>query len=90
MMLDCGVQSLDALDLPCTLSGVAFSETIGDIFFDRNVVFLPELGTLSGSVSTYIGEYSFSGIALPLMPASFLLGNRVTADHAKNLTLSGI
>ena len=43
MMLDCGVQSLDALNLPCTLSGVAFSETIGDIFFDRNVVFLPEL-----------------------------------------------
>ena len=90
VMLDCGVQSLDALNLPCTLSGVAFSETIGDIFFDRNVVFLPELGTLSGRVSTYIGEYSFSGIALPLMPASFLLGNRVTADHAKNLTLSGI
>ena len=88
--LDCGVQSFDALSLPCTLSWVAYGEVVGDVSFDRYVTFDPTTWLLSWTASTYLWVYDFSGIALPLMPASFIQGNRVTADHEKNLTLSGI
>lgn len=87
--LDCGIQSIDSLIAPCTLSGVAYGEMVGDVRFDRRVNFDPETGYLSGTASTYIGEYSFSGIILPLLPVSFLEGNTVTADHMKQLSFSG-
>lgn len=52
--LDCGGQSLSALSAPCTLSGVAYSEIIGDVTFDRRVIFDPLTGNLSGSATTYV------------------------------------
>lgn len=63
--LDCGTQSLTGITANCTLSGTAWSETIGDIVFDRRVQYLTG-GTLSGVVWTWIGEQSLSGIMLPL------------------------
>ena len=88
--LDCGAQSYDALTLPCTLSWVAYGEIVGDVLFDRQVLFDPTTWRLSGTASTYIWVYDFSGITLPLLPASFVLGNRVTADNEKDLSLSGM
>lgn len=88
--LDCGAQSWANLSLPCTLTWIAYGEIVGDVTFDRHVRFDPTTWLLSGTAATYLWIYDFSGIALPLMSARFTLGNRVTADHEKNLTLSGI
>lgn len=80
--LDCGAQYLSGLTSNCTLSGYAWSETIGDIVFDRRVQYIPTTGTLSGKISTYIGDISLDGVMLPLLPAT-LSGSTYTsmADH---------
>lgn len=87
--IDCGAQPLNNLSSACTLSGSAWSETIGDITFDRRVQYIPTTGTLSGNVSTYIGDVSLSGVNLPLLRAS-LSGSSYTgmADHAKSLNIA--
>ena len=43
---------------------------IGDIVFDRKVEYDPATGYLSGSIATYIGDYSLSGVSMSLFPAS--------------------
>ena len=63
---------LSDLSTSCTLSGTAWNENIGDIVFDRRVKFDPMTTLLSGTASTFIGEYSFSGVRLPLLPAEFI------------------
>ena len=45
--LDCGAQSLANLTAPCVLSGTGWSENIGDIIFDRRVIFDHNTGLLS-------------------------------------------
>ncbi len=57
---DCGAQSLANITIPCTLSGTAWSETIGDVSFDKKVLYYPTSGTLSGSILTHIGTVYFS------------------------------
>lgn len=87
--LDCGTQLLSTLTLPCVLSGTGWSETIGDVVFDKKVFFYPTSGTLSGSIFTNIGTVSFSGVYLPLLRASFMEGTTSQANHLTSLTLSG-
>ena len=66
--LDCWSQYLSWLTSNCTLSGYAWSETIGDIVFDRRVEYLPANGTLSGKISTNMGDISLDTVILPLLP----------------------
>ena len=87
--IDCGVQSLASLTLPCFLSGTGWSETIGDIIFDKKVFYYPSTTTLSGTISTYMGVVSFSGIFLPLGPTVFTEGDTSSANHMTARTLSG-
>ncbi len=87
--LDCGGQSLGSLSSNCTLSGYAWSETIGDIVFDRRLEYLRTTGTLSGKVMTNLGDVNLDGIMLPLLPAS-LSGSSYTgvADHRTPLEIA--
>lgn len=87
--LDCGAQSLSSLVSNCTLSGTAWSETIGDVIFDRRVQYNPAIGTLSGKVATYIGDISLNGVDLPLLRATFS-GSSYTgmADHQTHLSIA--
>lgn len=80
--LDCGIQYLSWLTSNCILSGSAWSETIGDIVFDRRVEYMRDTGTLSGKISTLIGDVSLDGVILPLLPTT-LSGSSYTgmADH---------
>lgn len=87
---DCGTQSLSLLTTPCTLSGTAWGEMVGDVIFqDRKVSFDPKTALLSGTMSTYVGDYSLSGIILPLIPAGFTEWKTVSANHEATLTISG-
>ena len=72
--LDCWGQYLSGLTTNCTLSGSAWSETIGDIIFDRRSEYLPTSGTLSGKISTNIGDISLDTIMLPLLPMNLAWG----------------
>lgn len=89
--LDCGIQSLSSLSTPCTLSGSAQSETIGDVIFDGNtqkIQYLPSSGTLSWSISTNIGNFTLSGVFLPLLHAEFTdMSNSGVVDKAKSLSI---
>ncbi len=88
--LDCGAQSLSLLSAPCTLSGTAWGEMIGDVTFESgSVQFDPSTALLSGTMATYMGDYSLSGVMLPLLPAEFMEGTGVVANHQAILTLSG-
>lgn len=63
---------------------------VGDIVFGSGKVkFDPKTALLSGTMSTYIGDYSLSGIILPLIPAEFSEGKTVSANHEATLTISG-
>ncbi len=66
--LNCWAQSLSNLTSNCQLSWSGWSEIVGEINF-RNIQYLPSTGTLSGSIQTYAGDFSLSGIYLPLKPA---------------------
>jgi hypothetical protein len=88
--LDCGGQSLSNLSTPCSLSGMAYSEMIEDINFSpTRAKYIPSLGVLSGTISSLMGEYSLSGIALPLFPSRLVEGEEIRANHEKTLELSG-
>ena len=89
VQLDCGIQLLDSLTLPCVLSGTGWSETIGDITFDKKLFYYPTDTTLSGTILTHIGVVAFSGIFLPIGPTFFLEGNTSLANHTTSRTLSG-
>lgn len=52
----------------CHLTGTGWSEMVGEIDFST-VEYVPNLGELSGAVSTYAGDISLSGIHLALYPA---------------------
>lgn len=87
--LDCGLQLLSSLTTPCTLSGTAWGEMIGDVTFENGKVkYDPMTALLSGTMSTYVGDYSLSGIILPLLPAEFAEGTGSLADHAQILSIS--
>lgn len=43
---------------------------VGEINF-RAIQYLPSTGILSGSIQTYAGDFSLSGIFLPIRPAVF-------------------
>lgn len=82
-------QSLSSLTTPCTLSGTAWGEMIGDVIFeDGKIQFDPYTALLSGTMSTYVGDYSLSGIILPLLSAEFSEGTGSLADHAQILSIS--
>ncbi len=88
--LDCGAQYLTWLTTTCTLSGSAWGEMIGDIIFESGKVkFDPKTALLSGTMSTYIGDYSLSGIILPLIRAEFREGKTISTNHETTLTISG-
>jgi hypothetical protein len=87
--LDCGAQSLSALVSPCTLSGVAYSEVIWDIIFDRRVEYDGSRGSLSWSIATFVWDYTFSGVSLPLLPAVFAEISPFLARHDRPLSISG-
>jgi hypothetical protein len=84
--LNCGSQNISDLSTPCDLTGTGWSEVAGDVFFSQ-VDYIPTLGELSGSVQTWAGDFSLSGIYLPLRPAEFNedISNLVASD---TLTLS--
>ena len=87
--LDCGAQALGNLTASCVLSGTGWNENIGDIIFDRRVIFDHNTGLLSWSASTYLGDYSFSGVRLPLIYAEFTEGRDTIANHMQSLSISG-
>lgn len=73
MQLDCGGQSLANLSTACTLHGTAQSEMIGEVTFDPNrIQYIPATASLSGMISSFFaGDFSLSGVRLPLRPAQF-------------------
>ena len=87
--LDCGIQSLNSLSTPCILSGTGYGELIGDVMFDGYVLYHPDTGLLSGTASTWVWVYDFSGVSLPLRPAAFTTGNSILANHQASLSVSG-
>lgn len=80
---------MSSLTNNCTLSGYAWSETTGDITFDRRVEYLRTTGTLSGKALTNLGDMSLDGILLPLLPTS-LSGSTYTgvANHQTALEVA--
>ncbi len=63
---------------------------IGDVIFENGKVqFDPNTALLSGTMATYMGDYSLSGVMLPLLPAEFTEGTGVVANHQATLTISG-
>lgn len=59
---------LSNLTGPCQLTGTGWSEIAGEVNFSA-VEYVPALGELSGSVSTYAGDIPLAGIHLALYPA---------------------
>lgn len=90
--LNCGSQYLSGLTANCTLTGTGWSDTIGEIGFS-GVQFIPRSRTLSGSITSFVGNFDVSGIALPLGKAEFrwydLMHDNLIANHGQELTLSG-
>ena len=86
--LDCGLQPLDALTLPCELTGTGYGELIGEVYFRRNVLYNPGSWLLSWTAATFVWEYDFSGIILPLLPAVFDQGTGALAHDAVSLSIS--
>ncbi len=68
--LNCGTQDLTWLTTACHLTGTWWSEIVGDVDFSH-VDYIPSLGELSGSVVTFAGDISLSGIYLPLRKSEF-------------------
>lgn len=90
--MDCGSQSLSSLTSACTLSGTALSEMVGDIVFDgvqQKIQYLPDSGTLSGSITSYIGDFSLSGVRLPLRPVVFTdMSGTGIVSHTTHFTIN--
>lgn len=87
--LDCGMQTLATLSTSCQFTGSGWSENIGEVGF-ANIRYNPSFGTLSGSLSSFAGEFDMSGISLPLLPVTLtesLTG--MVVDHAKQLHVQG-
>ena len=87
--LDCGAQPLSTLSSDCTLTGTGWSENVGDIYFSSGttVTYDHNTGLLSGSVITFVGGLSLSGIALPLRPIELKEASMI-ANSAATLTVS--
>jgi hypothetical protein len=87
--IDCGLQTLDALTQPCELAGTGYGEIVGDVYFRRNVLYNPGSWLLTWTAATFVWEYDFSGIMLPLLPATFDQGTGAIAHDVVSLSISG-
>lgn len=89
VLLNCGVQSLGSLTSNCTLTGTGWSENVGDIYFSSGttVTYDRTTGLLSGSVITFAGDLSLTGIILPIKPVE-LNETSMIAHHNATLTVS--
>lgn len=86
--LDCWAQSLDNLSVPCQLIGTWYSEVIGEVLFDGDVIYNPGNWLLSWSASTFLWEYDMTGVMLPLLPATFREWTWSIAHHSTPLSIS--
>lgn len=69
VMLDCGSQLLSNLMFQCQFTGSGWSENIGEVGF-ANVRYNPSTATLSGSITSFAGNFSVEGVYMPLIRAS--------------------